>query len=35
MKRKKAEDLAYKNGTYTGDGQGFGGNIQVEVTLGE
>ena len=26
-------DLAYKNGTYTGDGQGFGGNIQVQVTL--
>lgn len=28
-----SEDLAYKNGTYTGDGQGFGGNIQVQVTL--
>ena len=27
------ENLAYKNGTYTGDGQGFGGNIQVQVTL--
>ena len=27
------EELAYKNGTYTGDGQGFGGNIQVQVTL--
>lgn len=27
------EDLVYKNGTYTGDGQGFGGNIQVQVTL--
>lgn len=30
---EKSEDLAYKNGTYTGDGQGFGGNIQVQVTL--
>ena len=29
----EAEDLVYKNGTYTGDGQGFGGNIQVQVTL--
>lgn len=29
----ESEDLAYKNGTYTGDGQGFGGNIQVQVTL--
>ena len=28
-----SEDLVYKNGTYTGDGQGFGGNIQVQVTL--
>ena len=27
------ENLAYKNGTYTGDGQGFGGNIQVQVTI--
>ena len=27
------EDLAYKNGTYTGEGQGFGGTIQVQVTL--
>ncbi len=27
------ENLVYKNGTYTGDGQGFGGNIQVQVTL--
>lgn len=27
------ENLAYKSGTYTGDGQGFGGNIQVQVTL--
>ena len=26
-------DLAYKNGTYTGEGQGFGGTIQVQVTL--
>lgn len=26
-------DLAYQNGTYTGEGQGFGGTIQVEVTL--
>ena len=30
---EESEDLAYKNGTYTGDGQGFGGNIQVQVTL--
>lgn len=30
---KEEEDLAYKNGTYTGEGQGFGGTIQVEVTL--
>ena len=29
----ESEDLVYKNGTYTGDGQGFGGNIQVQVTL--
>ena len=32
-KDKEEEDLAYKNGTYTGEGQGFGGTIQVEVTL--
>ena len=30
---EESEDRAYKNGTYTGDGQGFGGNIQVQVTL--
>ena len=30
---EESEDLVYKNGTYTGDGQGFGGNIQVQVTL--
>ena len=30
---EESEDLAYKNETYTGDGQGFGGNIQVQVTL--
>lgn len=30
---KEEEDLAYKNGTYAGEGQGFGGTIQVEVTL--
>ena len=30
---EESEELAYKNGTYTGDGQGFGGNIQVQVTL--
>ena len=29
----ESENLVYKNGTYTGDGQGFGGNIQVQVTL--
>ena len=28
---EESEDLVYKNGTYTGDG--FGGNIQVQVTL--
>lgn len=27
------EDLVYKNGSYTGEGQGFGGTIQVQVTL--
>lgn len=27
------EELAYKNGTYTGEGQGFEGTIQVQVTL--
>lgn len=27
------EEFAYKNGTYTGEGQGFGGTIQVQVTL--
>ena len=30
---EETEDLAYKNGTYTGEGQGFGGTITVEVTL--
>lgn len=30
---EETEELAYKNGTYTGDGQGFGGTITVEVTL--
>ncbi len=30
---EQTEDLAYKNGTYTGEGQGFGGTITVEVTL--
>ena len=30
---EESEELAYKNGTNTGDGQGFGGNIQVQVTL--
>ncbi len=29
----ETEDLAYKNGTYTGEGQGFGGTITVAVTL--
>lgn len=32
---EEAEDLVYKNGTYTGEGQGFGGTIQVQVTLEE
>ena len=27
------EDLYYKNGTYNGEGQGFGGTITVAVTL--
>ena len=27
------EELVYKSGTYTGEGQGFGGIIQVQVTL--
>ncbi|MEE0425855.1 MAG: FMN-binding protein [Blautia sp.] len=26
-------DQVYKDGTYTGDGQGFGGNIQVQITI--
>ena len=30
---EEEEDLVYKNGTYTGEGQGFGGTIQVQVTL--
>lgn len=30
---EETEELAYKNGTYTGEGQGFGGTITVEVTL--
>lgn len=30
---EETEDLAYKNGTYTGEGQGFGGTITVAVTL--
>ena len=28
-------DQIYKNGTYTGDGQGFGGNIQVQITIAD
>ena len=28
-------DKVYKNGTYTGDGQGFGGNIQVQITIAD
>ena len=30
---EETEELAYKNGTYIGEGQGFGGTITVEVTL--
>ena len=30
---EETEELAYKNGTYTGEGQGFGGTITVAVTL--
>lgn len=28
-------DQIYKDGTYTGDGQGFGGNIQVQITIAD
>ena len=28
-------DQVYKDGTYTGDGQGFGGNIQVQITIAD
>ena len=28
-------DQAYKDGTYIGDGQGFGGNIQVQITIAD
>ena len=28
-------DNVYKDGTYTGDGQGFGGNIQVQITISD
>ena len=28
-------DPVYKDGTYTGDGQGFGGNIQVQITIAD
>lgn len=27
------EDLVYKDGTYTGEAQGYGGTIQVQITL--
>ncbi len=30
-----AADQVYKDGTYTGDGQGFGGNIQVQITIAD
>ena len=30
-----AADPVYKDGTYTGDGQGFGGNIQVQITIAD
>lgn len=30
---EEADSSAYKDGTYTGDGQGFGGNIQVQITI--
>ena len=28
-------DQVYKDGTYTGEGQGFGGNIQVQITIAD
>ena len=28
-------DQVYKDGNYTGDGQGFGGNIQVQITIAD
>ena len=28
-------EQVYKDGTYTGDGQGFGGNIQVQITIAD
>ena len=28
-------DQVYKDGTYIGDGQGFGGNIQVQITIAD
>ena len=28
-------DQVYKDGTYTGDGEGFGGNIQVQITIAD
>ena len=28
-------DQVYKDGTYTGDGQGFSGNIQVQITIAD
>ena len=28
-------DQVYKDGTYTGGGQGFGGNIQVQITIAD
>lgn len=28
-------DPVYKDGTYIGDGQGFGGNIQVQITIAD
>lgn len=30
-----SEDQVYRDGVYTGDGQGFGGDIQVQITISD